>query len=217
MGALLFFVAVTAATAAFVAGAPGRAQDLPQLIGTVGPGFTIDLTDAAGRHVDVLTEGRYQLLVHDLSDIHNLVLGKKETGERAAATEVEFVGDMTFTINLTAGHWAYACSPHFQTMNGSFAVVPVTPPPAPVAKPRPLTARLTAAGATMGARRVAAGLYAITVADRSAARSFRLVGPGLNRRTGKAFVGTTVWRVRLAAGVYRFGTDLRLGGRLVVV
>jgi hypothetical protein len=218
MRSVLLFTSI-AATAVLLAAPLGRSDDPPQLIGTVGPGFTIDLTDAAGKHVDVLTEGRYLLLVHDLADIHNFVLGKKETGERPASTEVEFVGDMTFAINLTAGHWVYACSPHFQTMNGSFAVVPATPAPVPtpVAKPHALTARLVATGASMSAKRVAAGSYAITVVDRSAARGFRFVGPGVTRRTGRAFVGTTVWRVRLVAGLYRFGTDLRVGGRLVVV
>ena len=84
------------------------ADDLPLLVGTVGPGFTIDLADANGKHVDELVAGRYTLLVHDLSDIHNFVLGSKRTGERLATTEVEFVGDMTFTITLTPGLYAYA-------------------------------------------------------------------------------------------------------------
>jgi hypothetical protein len=173
---------VSALLLALLPAAGGRAQ-APQLIGTVGPGFTIDLTDASGKHVDVLTAGRYELLVHDLSDIHNFVLGKKETGERPASTEVEFVGDMTFTVDLSAGHWVYACSPHFQTMFGSFTVLPATPAPvpAPAVTVKALSARLTATHASLSAKRVAAGLYAITVADRSAARSFRLVGPGVNR------------------------------------
>jgi len=112
--------------------------DVPRLVGTVGPGFTIDLVDANGRHIDELVAGRYELLVHDLSDLHNFVLGHKETGTRPAQTEVEFVGDKTFSVDLAPGLWVYACSPHFQTMNGQFVVVPaaaetpVTPKP-PVA------------------------------------------------------------------------------------
>jgi hypothetical protein len=211
--------AVSALAAAALLAAPlGRTQEPPMLVGTVRPGFTIDLADATGRHVDLLKEGAYTLLVHDQSDIHNFVLGKKETGERAASTEVEFVGDPTFPIKLTPGHWVYACSPHFQTMFGSFVVVrastqitPVTP-----AKAKTLTARLTASGATLSARRISAGRYAITVVDRSKTRGFRLVGPGVDRRTSAAFVGTTVWNVRLARGTYRFGTGLPLAGRLVV-
>jgi hypothetical protein len=209
----------TAAVAVFLLVAPaGHTNDLPLLVGTVGPGFTIDLADATGKHVDLLEEGSYVLLVHDQSDIHNFVLGKKETGERAASTEVEFVGDQSFTIKLTPGHWVYACSPHFQTMFGSFVAVragTVTTPAAP-AKAKRLTARMTAGGATLSARRASPGRYAITVVDRSRTRGFRLVGPGVNRRTSAAFIGTTVWNVRLARGTYRFGTGARLAGRLIV-
>jgi hypothetical protein len=56
--------------------------------------------------VDELVAGRYTLLVHDLSDIHNFVLGSKRTGERLASTEVEFVGDQTFTTTSCR-----ACTP----------------------------------------------------------------------------------------------------------
>jgi hypothetical protein len=212
-------VRVAFVLAAFLLLAPlSRGDDLPLLIGTVGPGFTIVMTDANGTTLDVVTAGRYQLLVHDESDIHNFVLGKKETGERAASTEVEFVGDETFTVDLTPGHWVYACSPHFQTMFGSFVVVPAATPPAtpPTAVTRTMRATLTATGARLSATRATAGPYAITVTDRSRTRGFRLIGPGLARQTGKAFVGTVTWHVRLVHGTYRYGTDVRLSGRLTV-
>ena len=48
-------------------------------------------------------------------------------------------------------------------------------------------------------------------------RDFHLVGPSIDRRTTRAFVGTRVWVVQLDAGVYRFGSDPKLTGRLVVV
>ncbi len=205
-----------AALSAFLVAAPlARTQSPAQLVGTVGPGFTIDLVDVAGKHVDLLTAGKYTLLIHDESDIHNFVLGKKETGERPASTEVEFVGDMTFTIDLTPGHWVYACSPHFQTMFGAFVVVSATTPSTPT-RPPALTARLTANGATLSAIRVTAGAYAIRVSDRSKTKGFRLVGPGVSRATSAAFVGTTTWRVRFIHGTYRFGTGARLSGRLAV-
>lgn len=140
------------------AGSP--AQDLPLLVGTVGPGFTIDLADASGKHVDELVAGRYTLVVHDLSDIHNFVLGSKRTGERLASTEVPFLGDQTFTVELVPGLYAYACSPHFQTMNGHFQVVGApspapSPPPAPRAKP--LAAGVGATSLSMSAGRVLPG------------------------------------------------------------
>ena len=186
--------------------------DATRLVGTVGPGFTIDLGDATGKHVDSLVAGRYELLVHDLSDMHNFVLGSKATGERLAQTDVEFVGDMTFSFELVPGRYAYACSPHFETMNGPLTVFPRTP----AVETRTLTARVDAHTATLSAKKVAAGRYRITVVDRSRSRNFHLVGPGVNRRTSLAFRGTTTWLLQLRAGAYRFGSDPRLSGRLVV-
>jgi plastocyanin len=195
------------------------ADDLPLLVGTVGPGFTIDLADANGKHVDELVAGRYTLLVHDLADIHNFVLGSKRTGERLATTEVEFVGDMTFTISLTPGLYTYACSPHFQTMNGHLQVIgapnPI-PAPAPVAVAKKLAAAVGPTRLSLSARRATPGLYRLTVADRSRTRNFHLIGPGVNRRTGAGFSGTVTWNVRLRQGIYRFGSDPALTGRLVV-
>jgi hypothetical protein len=198
---------------------PAASADATLIVGTVGPGFTIDLADANGKHVDELVVGRYTLIVHDLSAIHNFVLGSKRTGERLASTEVEFVGDQTFTIDLVPGLYAYACSPHFQTMNGHLQVVGAaspTPAPAPVAKVKRLAASVGATRLSLSARRATPGLYRLTVADRSRMRNFHLVGPGVNRRTGAAFTGTVTWTVRLARGTYRFGSDPALTSRLVV-
>ncbi|HEV8250693.1 MAG TPA: hypothetical protein VGQ15_12030 [Gaiellaceae bacterium] len=181
---------------------PGR------LVGTVGPGFTIDLADANGNHVDTVVAGRYEILVHDLSDMHNFVLGNKATGERPITTGVEFVGDQTFTVDLVPGLYVYACSPHFDVMNGRLTVVP---PPTPKLK-----ARVDGRTVWMSATRISAGRYSLTVADRSASRNFHLVGPGVDRRTGKSFTGTVTWRLGLAPGTYRFGSDPHLRGRLTV-
>ena len=79
-----------------------------------------------------------------------------------------------------------------------------------------MAARLTATGATLSATRVTAGVYVIKVSDRSKRKGFRLVGPGVNRATSAAFVGTTAWRVRLVRGTYRFGSGKLLSGRLIV-
>ena len=193
--------------------AQGATGDVPKLVGTVGPGFTIDLADASGKHVDVLPAGQYELLVHDLSSEHNFVLGSKTTGARIASTEVEFVGDQTFTIDLTAGQYAYACSPHFQVMNGSLRVLAATPP---IVETKTLSAKVDARSLSLSAKRVTAGRYRLTVVDRSKSRNFHLVGPGANRRTGKTFIGRVVWTLQLGAGTYRFGSDPRLSGRLVV-
>lgn len=190
--------------------AQGATGDVPKLVGTVGPGFTIDLADASGKHVDVLPAGQYELLVHDLSPEHNFVLGSKTTGARLASTEVEFVGDQTFTINLSSGPYAYACSPHFEIMNGRLEVVAATAPETALA------ARVTARSLTLSPKSVTAGAVKLTVTDSSKTRNFHLVGSGVNRKTGKTFSGKVTWRLDLAAGTYRFGSDPRLTGRLVV-
>lgn len=197
---------------ALVPASAGQAQPT-KLVGTVGPGFTIGLTDAGGGAVRRLAVGRYDVLVHDLSNEHNFVLGHKSTGRRPIQTEVEFVGDVNVTVDLAAGEWVFACSPHFQTMFGQLTVA--APAPAPGA-PQVLAASVTSARVLLAPRRVAPGRYVIAVSDRSATRGFRLSGPGVERRTGTAFRGTVRWRVRLSAGAYRFGDQRRLVGRLVV-
>src|SRR5919109_435744 len=97
--------------------------------------------------VAVLPAGRYRLLVHDLSTEHNFVLGSKSTGERLVDSGVEFVGDLAVPIELVPGRYAYACSPHFETMNGHLAVVA-----APQAT-RSLTATLASQAASWSAER----------------------------------------------------------------
>jgi hypothetical protein len=190
--------------------ATGTADGLPLLVGTVGPGFTIGLTDGGGKPVDTLVAGQYELLVHDLSDVHNWALGSQTTNTRILQTDVPFVGDQTFTVTLTAGHYAYACSAHPFDMNGTFVVLP------PTVTTRALSARVDARTATMSVKQAAPGRYRITVRDMSRKRNFHLVGPGLDRHTTKAFTGTVAWTLDLAAGTYRFGSDPKLTGRLVV-
>lgn len=101
-------------------------------------------------------------------------------------------------------------------MNGSFLVVVPPPPPPPPDDAKPLTARVTSTGVSLSAKTVAAGQFKPKVVDQSRSKNFHVVGPGLNRKTGKTFTGTVTWRVRLAPGSYRFGNDPRLSGRLVV-
>jgi len=189
---------------ALLAGGPAD-DDPARLVGTVGPGFTIDLADANGNHVNSVVAGRYEILVHDLSDMHNFVLGNQPTAARPVTTEVEFVGDRTFTVDLVPGLYVYACSPHFQTMNGGLTVV----------APR-LTAGVSASAVFLSSTRLPPGSYTIAVTDRSHSRNFHLVGPGVDRRTSKRFTGKVTWKLPLAAGTYRFGSDPRLRGRLIV-
>ena len=185
--------------------------DPPLLTGTVGPGYTIDLTDATGKHVDVLTAGTYTLLVHDLSDIHNFALGSQTTNVRILTGSIEGVGDETYTLNLTPGRYAYACSAHPEIMNGTFTVVAPPKPTVPT-----LTAKVTGKAVSLSPKNATAGTYRIRVSDGSRTRNFHLVGNGVNRKTGKAFTGSVTWTVALSVGTYRFGADPSLSGRLVV-
>jgi hypothetical protein len=194
--------------------APAAGSELPRLVATVGPDTTIDLADADGKHVDSLVAATYELLVRDRSPEHNFVLANKNGFGFRVDSGVEFVGEKTFTIDLRAGRYGYACSPHWQTMNGSLLVVPE---PVPTPARRALTVTLGAGGAlALSAKSVPAGDYRIGVRDRSKTRNVHLVGPGVNRSTGKAFVGTVSWDVTLRRGTYRFGSDPLLTGRLVV-
>ena len=51
------------------------------------------------------------------------------------------------------------------------------------------------------------GKYTIVVADKSDIHNFRVKGPGVNKMTGVAFVGTKSFTVTLKAGRYTFICD----------
>jgi hypothetical protein len=188
------------------------------LVATVGPDFTIRVDDANGLRVNSVPEGAYRLLVRDLSSEHNFVLANKPDGLKLRIDSgVEFVGEKTFEIQLERGAYGFACSPHWQVMNGSLTVFPA---PAATPKPKPLPtlkAGVTSGGAPYAPSRAKPGRYRMVVSDRSRRRNFRLAGPGVRRATGIAFRGTARWTVRLTRGSYRFGSDPEpLDGRLRV-
>lgn len=131
-----------------VAVVAARGQEATRLVATVGPGFEIGLTHPDGRQVSVLAPGTYTIEVHDRSDIHNFKLANKPDGLRVNVDSgVEFVGEKNFTVDLQAGGYGYACSPHWETMNGSFAVVePVGTTPATIVAARLPTSVVPRAG-----------------------------------------------------------------------
>jgi Copper binding proteins, plastocyanin/azurin family len=206
------------------ANAGARPAANPLLIGTVGTndGFNIGLTDANGTKVSWIAPGTYDVVVRDQSRLHNFHLASNSDPTVDFRTELDFVGEMTFTVTFRdETRYAYACEPHWQTMNGEFYVSSRPPPPPPSPPPPPvpvLRAGVTAAGKAYVARRsVAAGQYRLAVQDRSRRANFHLVGNGLNRRTGLRFTGRKTWTVRLVRGSYRFGSDpKRLEGTLRV-
>jgi hypothetical protein len=191
-------------------GAGGSARaDTAGLVGNVGlnDAYTITFADAAGNKVTHLDPGTYTLTLHDHSSFHNFHLSGPGVD---ASTEVDFIGDKSFTVTFTDGTYFFNCDPHSSQMKGTFTVGTVVTPPAPAPSPAP--ARLAASigpGTAFSLRpagRLAAGKAVITVRDRSASDGFRLSGPGLVRSTGAAFRGTVSWKVSLRAGRYSFGS-----------
>jgi plastocyanin len=60
---------------------------------------------------------------------------------------------------------------------------------------------------TMSKKIVKAGVYVITVKDRSNIHNFHLTGPGLNKKTSVGAVKTYTWKVTLKKGTYKFVCD----------
>jgi plastocyanin len=203
--------------------AAARGDDPPVLTAIVGTNdaFVITLDDATGAKVAQLTAGTYTVLVKDESKIHNFHLASHDDPTVDFRTDLEFVGEQSFTVTFKAStRYAYACEPHWQTMNGSFFVTGApSPPPPPKPKPKARTLRASVSptgGVRLSAAAVAAGRYRVLVADRSRRANFHLVGRGLNKRTGRAFRGSVTWRVTLARGMYRYGSDPAVTKRLRV-
>jgi hypothetical protein len=214
-------VAPLMAMALFVGRAGADGELLIAIVGT-NDGSDIALRYPDGRIVEELLPGTYTVRVRDLSRLHNFHLASNTDPTVDFRTDVEFVGEQDFTVTFKNGiRYAYACEPHWQTMNGEFlvrAATPPAPPPPPPPAVRTLRASVSPTGvATLTPRSVRGGRFRIVVRDRSARHGFRLAGRGVHRATGVSFKGSATWRVRLAKGVYRFGTDAKhLAGRLRV-
>ncbi len=103
-----------------VAVAVGRPAATPTLVGTVGPGSTIKLTDN-GKKVSSLKAGTYKLVIHDKASIHAFSLDGPH-GYAKDFTKVSFVGTKTFSLKLVAGKYKYYCPPHESIMFGHFTV-----------------------------------------------------------------------------------------------
>jgi len=111
---------VAALGAAVFVAAAGAATNTGQLVGTVGPGFSIKVTKN-GKVVKTLKAGTYKLVVHDKADIHNFhIFGP---GVNKKVTTVGFVGTKTVTVTLKKGKYIFQCDPHAAMgMKGSFTV-----------------------------------------------------------------------------------------------
>ena len=106
-----------------------RQPTLTAIVGT-NDGFNITLNDASGKKISRLAPGTYTVVVDDRSKIHNFHLASNDDPTVNFRTDLEFVGQQTFTVTFKNGNvYAYACEPHWQVMNGSFLVTDAPPPP----------------------------------------------------------------------------------------
>ena len=115
LGALLILSIAGLAAAVSVA---RPASTDGSLQGTVGPGYSINLTQN-GTKVTHLNPGTYTITVNDQSDIHKFDLfgpGVKES------TGVDTTGTATWTVTFSDGTYNYNCDAHPASMNGKFTV-----------------------------------------------------------------------------------------------
>ena len=111
-------VAVTVlATTAFA-----RHESSLTLVGTVGPGYTINLK-VHGLNLVRLKAGKYKFVIHDQASIHGWSLDGPN-GFAKDLTPVSFTGTKTVTLNLKAGRYKFYCPPHESQMFGHFSAVP---------------------------------------------------------------------------------------------
>lgn len=202
----------SAALLVVLAVAGGASAQAPTLFGTVGPGFSIRFSDAAGNPVRNLDPGTYTIQIEDKADIHNFHL----TGAGVdKATDTEQMGTFTWTVTFVAGKYHYQCDPHASTMTGDFTVgtAPPPPPTPPAAKPVALRAivgpgpSIVLRKAGVRLRTIRSGPAVITVNDRSAKDNFHLIGPGVNRTTSKPGKRTVIWKLTLKRGLYTYRSD----------
>lgn len=112
--------AVAVAFALPAAAAPSAAP--VKLAGSVGPGFTITLTQG-GKPVKSLKAGKVTIAVNDQAAFHNFVLEQQSGGKLdKEITTVPFTGTKTVTLTLTKGTYVFYCAPHEGSMRGTFTV-----------------------------------------------------------------------------------------------
>ena len=124
---LTLLLALSALALAFAA--PGRTETNPILIAKTGfhSSYKISLQTLDGKPVTSIPAGTYSIVVHDYSKLHNFALGSQTENKRIFTGSIKGVGTKTYTVTLMPGNYAYACSAHFSTMNGTFVVTPASP------------------------------------------------------------------------------------------
>jgi plastocyanin len=114
-------VIAVAAAALAAAAAFARHSSSLTLVGTVGPGYTINLK-VGGKNLVRLKAGKYKFVLHDKSSIHGWSLDGPN-GFAKDLTPVSFIGAKTVTLDLKAGKYKFYCPPHESQMFGHFSAV----------------------------------------------------------------------------------------------
>ena len=114
-------LAVAASGLALALTATAPATSAPKTVqGSVGPGFTINLT-LAGKKVSNLKKGvPYRFQIRDRSSIHDFHL--MGPGVNRVLTSVDFTGTKSVVLKLKKGTYRFVCDPHAAVMHGSFRV-----------------------------------------------------------------------------------------------
>ena len=113
-----------AASASAASREPAAAGNTNVLMGTIGTPqdpdvLELSLTDSSGEPVTELPAGEYEIQVSDPSEIHNFHLKGADVEE---STTVPDTGEVTWTVELTAGDYTAVCDPH-PNMRRAFEVV----------------------------------------------------------------------------------------------
>jgi plastocyanin len=192
---------------------PGSAQSAAKdnnLTGTVGPGFSIRLTDSNNNAVTHLAPGAYTITINNKSQgtdyVHNFHL--KGPGVDMASDFV--AGTTTWNVTFVDGTYTFKCDAHPTQMHGSFQVGAAAPPP----KPTPKLSAGVGPKKTIWLKRGAAavktlkaGKFKVAVSDLSKTDNFHLIGPGVNKKTGVKTKGSASWTVTLRPGTYTYRSD----------
>ena len=216
MQRMLLITALAAAAISLPAAATGKSA-ATNLVGTVGPGLTITLSDANGGAVSHLDPGDYVISIDDRSVLHNYHLFGPGVEQR---TDIETTGMTTWNVTFTDGTYNFRCDAHPTSMKGNFTVGAAPPPPPPPSK---LTGKVTSTSISLKSagskvRSVVEGTFKVAVSDTSKTQNFHLTGRGVNKKTGVKARTKATWTLELGVGKYTYRSDKkrRLRGTFTV-
>jgi hypothetical protein len=140
-------------------------------------------------------------------DVHVVFNGSGE----ASGSKVQ-IGNATFMVNGGGSIGTTTTT----TTTSPTTTTTTTPPPPKIAQK--LAASVGPGSKIFLKRTAKAGRTTITVRDLTKKDNFHLTGPGVNKKTGVAFMGSVAWSVTLKKGSYAFRSDshAKLRGTLKV-